>query len=435
MEAFQELGLLIENLWREKNYDEEVFPDIAARALAEGNLNARVNPWEILRWLHTTAQLPLQQDADSRFGDPPITLFNGPRFYIDIYFWLYGTTDIHQHSFAGAFQVLLGSSIHSHYNFEHAREINSHFLTGRTVLNSVRLLNEGDIQQIRAGDKYIHSLFHLDKPSATITVRTYAIPSRMPQYSYLKPHLAYDPFFKEQTIIKKAQSVSLLLNMQHPQADELILELINAADFQTTFHVLDTAFKHLCANELENVFQLSTGRQRFDALLDNARRRHGQLVDLLLPVFEEQQRQSNIIKRRTVITAHEHRFFLALLLNVPDREMMLDMVRQRSPESDPVEKVLDWVDELARTKVFGSLESNILGIADFDDLHLFALQGLLEGLSVEQVREALAAEYPSEQAGPMQGRIEKVCADLLDSILFKSILGASPSLIQTAAMK
>jgi hypothetical protein len=435
MEVFQELGLLVENLWREKNYAEEAFPEIAARALSEARLNSRVNAWEILRWLHTTAQLPLQQDADGRFGDPPITLFNGPRFYIDIYFWLYGTTDIHQHSFAGAFQVLLGSSIHSHYSFEQAQEINSHFLTGRSVLNSVRLLSEGDIQQIHAGNQYIHSLFHLDKPSATITVRTYAIPSQMPQYSYLKPHLAYDPFFKEQSIIKKAQSVSLLLSMQHPQADELISELIDASDYQTTFHVLDAAFKHLCTNELENVFQLATGRGRFDALLDHARGRHGQLVDLLPPVFDEQQRQSGIIKRRTVITAHEHRFFLALLLNVPDREMMLDLVRQRYPERDPLETVLDWVDELARTKVFGSLESNILGIADFDDLHLFALQGLLEGRSVEHVREALAAEYPSEQAAHLQGRIEKVCADLLGSVIFKSILSAKPSLIQVATVK
>jgi hypothetical protein len=435
MEVFQELGLLVENLWREKNYDEETFPDIAARALSEAGLNSRVNAWEILRWLHTTAQLPLQQDADGRFGDPPLTLFNGPRFYIDIYFWLYGTTDIHQHSFAGAFQVLLGSSIHSHYSFEEAAEVNSHFLTGRTVLNSVRLLNEGDIQQIRSGNQYIHSLFHLDKPSATITIRTYAIPSRMPQYSYLKPHLAYDPFFKEQTIIKKAQSVSLLLSMQHPQADELISELINHADFQTTFHVLETAFKHLCANELENVFQLSTGRQRFDALLDDARRKHGPLVDLLPPVFDEQQRQGNIINRRTVITAPEHRFFLALLLNVPDREMMLDLVRQRHPENDPVETVLDWVDELARTKVFGSLESNILGIADFDDLHLFALQGLLEGRSVPHIKEALAAEYPADEAASLEGRIEKVCADLLDSILFKSLFSATPSLTEAAAVK
>jgi hypothetical protein len=435
MEVFQELGSLVENLWKERNYDERIFPEIAARALAEGHLNTRVNAWEILRWLHTTGQLPVQQDADGKFGDPPITLFNGPRFYIDIYFWLYGTTDIHQHSFAGAFQVLLGSSIHSHYSFERAQEVNSHFLTGQTVLNSVRLLNEGDIQQIRPGNQYIHSLFHLDKPSATITVRTYAIPSRMPQYSYLKPHLAYDPFFKEQTIIKKAQSVSLLLSMQHAQADELIGELLDASDFQTTFHVLDTAFRQLCANELENVFQLATGRQRFDALLDHARRRHGQLVDLLPPVFDEQQRQSNIIKRRTVITAQEHRFFLALLLNVPDREMMLDLVRQRYPENEPVEKVLDWVDELSHTKVFGSLESNILGIKDFDDLHLFALQGLLEDRSVEQVREALAAEYPVEQAADLQGRVEQVCADLLGSILFKSILSAKPSLIQAARMK
>lgn len=435
MEIFQELGLVVENLWRDRNYDESVFPEIAARALAEAGLNARVSPWEILRWLHTTAQLPTQQDADGRFGDPPITLYSGPRFFIDIYFWLYGTTDIHQHSFAGAFQVLIGSSIHSHYSFERAREINSHFLTGQMLLNGVRLLREGDIQQIRPGAQYIHSLFHLDKPSATITVRTYAIPSQMPQYSYLKPHLAYDPFFHEQSIIKRSQSASLLLNMNHPQADELISELIRASDFQTTFHVLETAFKHLCTNEMENAFQLSTGRQRFDALLDAARGRHGQLADLLPPVFDEQQRQGNIVKRRTVITGQEHRFFLALLLNVPDREMVLDLIKQRYPSSEPIELVLDWVDELARTRVFGSVESNILGLADFDDLHLFALQGLLEGRSPEQMKDALAAEYPIEQLGDLRGRIEKVCDDLRGSVLFKSLIGASPSSIQAATMQ
>lgn len=435
MEVFQELGSLIENRWKAENYDESLFPEIAARSLAGADLNSRVNPWEILRWLHTTEQLPSQQDTDRGFGDPPITLYNGPRFYIDIYFWLYGTTDIHQHSFAGAFQVLLGSSIHSHYSFEPVREINSHFLAGRVLLRSVRLLSEGDIQQIRPGKEYIHSLFHLDKPSATITVRTYAIPSALPQYSYLKPHLAQDTFFREQSIIKRTRSAALLFSMGHAQADQLVGELIDASDFQTAFHVLEIAFKHLCTGELESAFQLSTSRQRFEALLERARQRHGQLLDLLPPVFEEQQRQDQIIKRRTVVTEQDQRFFLALLLNVPDKEMLLDLVRQRYPESDPIETVLDRVDELSRMKVLGSLESNILGIAEFEDLHLFALQGMLEGRSPEQLKESLATEYPPERTPELEGRLEKVCRDLRSSILFKSLLSDSPARVRPAALK
>src|SRR5438132_840078 len=117
MEEFQKLGALVEGRWKDQNYNEQLFPDIAAQALVESDLPARVDPWKIISWVHTTAALPEQQDVEGRFGNPPVTLFSGPRFYIDVYYWLDGTTSIHQHAFSGAFQVLLGSSIHSSYTF------------------------------------------------------------------------------------------------------------------------------------------------------------------------------------------------------------------------------------------------------------------------------------------------------------------------------
>src|SRR5205814_7981727 len=130
MEEFQELGAQVEALWRAENYNEKVFPEIAAHALVEADLPARVDPWEIIRWVHTAESLPQQYDVEGRFGNPPITLFAGPRFYIDVYYWLDGTTSIHQHSFTGAFQVLLGSSIHSRYSFREDKIINEHFSAG-----------------------------------------------------------------------------------------------------------------------------------------------------------------------------------------------------------------------------------------------------------------------------------------------------------------
>src|SRR5688572_18112211 len=128
MQPFAELGALIEGRWRDANYNEAYFPNIAAQALLESDLTARVDPWEIIRWVHTTPNLPRQQDPRANFGDPPITLFVGPRFYIDVYYWLDGTTTLHQHAFSGAFQVLLGSSVHSTYRFEKIKEINPHLL-------------------------------------------------------------------------------------------------------------------------------------------------------------------------------------------------------------------------------------------------------------------------------------------------------------------
>jgi len=47
-----------------------------------------------------------------------------------------------------------------------------------------------------------------------------------------------------------------------------------------------------------------------------------------------------------------NRFFLALLLNVTNREKVLELVQQRYPNQEPVETILDWVEELGRTRVW-----------------------------------------------------------------------------------
>lgn len=422
MKVFEDLGSLVENLWREKNYNDAVFPKIATRALAEAGLTERVTPWEIVRWVHTAPQLPTQQDVDGRFGNPPITLFHGPRFYIDIYFWVDGTTEIHQHAFAGAFQVLEGSSIHSRYSFRPEHAVNSRFLLGQVVFNDSELLRVGDVRPIIPGKEFIHALFHLDRPSATITIRTPDAPYAHPQYSYRKPHLAYDPFYKEPSMIKKLQTAGLLLTVDHHDCDAAIGDLLAASDFQTAFLLLQTAFHFLTSRELEKELHISTGKERYSRLLDAARRRHGSLVDLIPPVLEEDQRLADLVSRRGSITGKEHRFFLALLLNVPSRTKVLDLVKQYFPERGPIDTVLDWALELSTTKVWGSSEPNVLGIKDFDDDYLFVLQCLLEGLPREQMKAALKKEHPAKRARKLGENLEAIRASLANSTLFRTIV-------------
>ena|SRR5437870_803002 len=107
---------------------------------------------------------------------------------------------------------------------------------------------------------------------------------------------------------KRLQSASLLLNLKHPEANELISEALAGSAFQTAFSLLDLAFHSITNDRLEKVFSLSTGKQRFEALLEIARHRHGELVDIIPPVFEEAQRQNNLVLRRGQITSNEHRF-------------------------------------------------------------------------------------------------------------------------------
>ena len=148
----------------------------------------------------------------------------------------------------------------------------------------------------------------------------------------------------------------------------------------------------------------------------------GELADLILPVLEENERQLSIIQRRSTITSDEHRFFLALLLNISSRQKVLELVKQRYPDQDPVETILDWIEELGRTRVLGSKETNALGLPEFNDSYVFVLECLLLGLSAEEMNQRATTQYPPESAAELISTIPAMAQSLRESTLFKSLL-------------
>ncbi|MBA3631953.1 MAG: hypothetical protein H0W58_03940 [Acidobacteria bacterium] len=422
MELFNNLGAEVENLWRDKNYDETLFPAIAAQALKEANLPEKVPAWEVIEWTLNETQLPEQRDVHGNFGDPPITLYNSPRFHIDVYFWLQGTTAIHQHAFCGAFQVLHGSSIHSWYEFESREIVNAFTEVGNIKLKLCELLQVGDVQEIWAGKQYIHGLFHLDQPSATIVVRTHKSPMFLPQYSYHKPFLAIDPFFEEPNTIKKLQCLTALIRSNHPETDNFIADLLEKSDFQTTFTILSNVKNYLQTNQIDQYFNPDAPRNRFDALLEIVKKRHGALADVLPEVFAYQARLTEIVNRRSYIADPELRFFLALLMNVEGKEQIFALIKERFPDAEPLDKVLDWTFDLSQTKVLGLNIPNALGIADFGDLDLFILESMLKNVSGEEMRAALKTEYGMENSETVEQTLAEKGEKIRQAVIFQPLL-------------
>lgn len=401
MELFQRLGRDIESRWLEQNYNESAFPEIAASCLKEAALPDRVSPWEIVEWALKERDLPRQRDVAARFADPPLTLFSGQRFHIDLYFWFDGTTSIHQHAFCGAFQVLMGSSIHSWYAFETSDVINSFCELGRLDLKVCELLSVGSIQEIWPGKDYVHSLFHLDRPSATIVIRTDKSPKFLPQFSYRKPNFAYDPFFERDTLTKKFQLVSALLRAGRPDADGQIADLLEQSDLQTCFSILANARHFLKSDPLGEVFNAEGSKTRFDALLSAIESRHGKGGAALRAVFERDDLVDDIMTRRAYISDPEQRFFMALLLNVDGRDLILDLVSSRFPGSDPVEKILDWTFDLSQIRIFGAQGENALGIAEFGDPELTVLEDILRGGEASELRSQHPDAFEKVEGSPV----------------------------------
>ena len=398
MELFQKLGDEIETLWLEKNYNEEELPAIAADALKRADLPSRITAWDVVEWSLRQRELPPQRDLNGNFADPPITIFSGPRFHIDLYFWFEGTTAIHQHGFCGAFQVLLGSSIHSWYDFKTHKVINTFAEIGEMSLKVCELLEVGAVQEIWAGKQYIHSLFHLEMPSATIVVRTDRSPLHLPQFAYEKPNLAIDPFFEQPTTKKKLQILAAAFRAKHPEADRLAIEFLEVSDLHTSFQVL-SRLRHLVgANHLEQLFKVGDSKSRFQQFLDVVSRRHGPDGEIFKPIFDRLDTIDEIVNRRSFVTNAEHRFFMALLMNIDDRSRIFSLIEQRFPGVDPIEKVLDWVFDLADTRVVGVETSNALGIPNFGDVEMFVLENLLSNKTDEEIAKAYELENPGVDA-------------------------------------
>jgi hypothetical protein len=328
---FKELGKTVLGRWKMQNFSLPSFPEIARTALEERPPAKHVDLAELTRNFLLDDEQPRQ--TQSGFGQPELVVYEDPRVYIQILFWLDGTTDIHQHEFSGAFHVLAGSSIHSMFTFENARSITSHLRVGDLRMEQTQLLETGSTVPIVSGRDYIHSLFHLDTPSATVVVRTQTDPGTGPQFTYLPPHLAVDPIQDDALTMRRKQLLDVLEKTGDPAYSKLVGGMLAELDFERGFFILQNSATAL--REMGG----------WDAAWKIFERKHGSLADYVPATLDEIARRDGVTAMRGAIIEVEHRFFLALLLNVPGREGILRMVAQRY-EGDPIETILRWAGEL-----------------------------------------------------------------------------------------
>ena len=417
MNPFDELGRMVEQEWRVANYAEARFPEIARRCLEKLGLPERIDPWDVPAWTVRQNVLPEQRDLPGRFGDFPVTMFNSPRFHVDVYFWLDGTTAIHQHSFCGAFQVVSGSSLHSRYAFHEQERVNTYVAVGDVAITDVELLRRGDVREIPPGRGFIHALFHLDRPSVSVVVRTHLSALDAPQFSYHKPWLALDPFFGEANLTKKLQAFSIMLRAARTDAADELAQSLASADFHSTFLILRHLRPLLGGNALERLVGIEVTEPPFDRLLAVAESRHGTLAAPFRALFARQDAEHEIVRRRALVSDPDVRFFLALVLNLDTREQILTALHQRFDVPDPLSKAVDMVSELAETRVAGSKET-VLGIDGFGELDALVLEDVLRGVPLDSI-EANLTSNGTALGEPVSARVDRLRGSAILAPLFR----------------
>lgn len=403
MDFFDRLGTLIGQRWRARNCDELSFPDVALRALQDLPPHQHVTMWEIAQRAITAPQLPQQEDPDSKFGEPPLTVYNGRGFHIDVLFWADGIPAIHQHAFSGAFHVLQGSSLHTLWEFDALERIEMRLLLGRTQFKSVEVLTPGEVRPILPGKQMIHATFHLEHPSATIVVRTTSEVEHRPQYSYLPPTIAFAqnheiPLIKRQTELLRM----LLLSGQRSVCYETARHLCGTVDAYSLFNFIRSMITAIPDEDLREVIFLS------------ARRHHPALIDALEPVLVRDEVGNRILQARRVAASNrELSYFLALLRNIPNRAAIFDLIRQRHPGRDPIALVRNWIRKLSD---IGALGIRIPGC------WLVATEGLLQRRSQAEILSMMTERCKQASIPSTEAQVRDLTSSLQEFWLLQPLL-------------
>jgi hypothetical protein len=402
---FQSLGQRIEQVWLAHSYNEEMFPQLVLEELAKSPPHEHVRLSDIMDWIFSPLQAFQQPNSQRLFGEPPVMLFQGPRFYIEALFWLSGTTEIHQHAFSGAFAVLSGSSVHSHWRFTSERLINSRMLSGRLERVSTEILAPGVMRPIYSGDRLIHQLFHLELPSVTIVIRTYSDRHHLPQYRYMPPGLAIDSDDRDPTRTRRLMLLDGMVRGQIEGFMEYGPKLIETTDLETLYHM----FLTLTSRKVE--------KSLLEELYGLARRRHGDIVDLFRQVCEWERRTRLIIYLRSKISDPEPRFLLALLMLMPDRDAIFETIRLQFPETDPLAAVETWLASMSGKATIGF---------DFNDENRLIFRSLVEGLDTEGLLQRLRTQFQSDSVDAHRDRLLDHAKQIAKLDLFLPLLSMSP---------
>lgn len=401
---FQSLGDRVERAWVRHSYNEEVFTRLAQDALEKDPPSASVTVSDIVDWVFSPIQPFRQPGYRDLFGQPPVMVYQGPRFYIEALFWFAGTTSIHEHGFSGAFSVLAGSSVHSHWRFTPERTISSRMLCGRLERVKTEILRPGGIRPIHAGDRLIHQLFHLELPSVTVVVRTYEDRPHLPQYNYLPPGLAVDPEDHDQ---QRSRRLILLRNMAKGHLDGLgdyARRMIETCDLANVYHL----FSGLTRTEVD--------KELLAELYAAARERHGDVIDLFREVCDGERRNRVAVTRRAKVSDPEARFLLALLMLMPDRDSIFETVRLQYP-GEPLATIESWLPRMSGKDVIGF---------EYEGPNRFVFRALVEGLDEEALLRRAQAELPEDPHASQPGWLLEQARRMAGSDLFHPLFSESP---------
>jgi hypothetical protein len=241
---------------------------------------------------------------------------------------------------------------------------------------------------------------HLQQPTISVVVRTVRECDFLPQYTYLPPSVAFNPDELRPSIVRRTQLLAMLWSLgRSAECFDTLQHLLATSDSVAAFHYL------LWANTAVGDSDL------LHDILVMARVKHARLINELEPVLKYQRRQARLEKIKNAVTDPDLQFFLGVLLNVPDRIMMISMLQAQCPDCDPVVSFTDLADRLSGLGLLGFR---------FNPTWLFILSCFMRGIfEEEEIQRCLVNRYGTKEVTKNWEQLNQLAKSLAKFWLFE----------------
>jgi hypothetical protein len=226
--ATERLATAIETRWRKTDYSCYTFAEIAQSEMLKTDFIALFSFELINQFLESDSIKRIQ--IASEFSELHLKIFDNGKFYIEILNWWDKDTAIHDHGFVGVLLQLRGSALNVIYDFSQQTAISHNLALGTLKLSTAYISQPGDYHIIPPGRAEKHAVFHLEKPTVSMIVRTHPISELSPQLNYFPPYLQVNHSATDVAFNKKIKYFKMLAKIDNQQCrNELIGELTRSS--------------------------------------------------------------------------------------------------------------------------------------------------------------------------------------------------------------
>ncbi len=233
-------------------FEHNSFDKIALKHLCQFEAFDNITQEEVLQ-LTLAHSIPNQFYNENQFGHFNITLINNGKFCIQVYIMNDIDTEIHDHTFDGAFRLIRGKTIHTTFEFSDRNEVEEDLFKGKLETQKALIMNTSDTHPIDT--KFIHRIERLSSVNITLII-THKDPTYSERNGFvIAPHFYLKNKNNQHQLTRRLNALNYYFSIDKNEFYNYGKDFLKEIDLYSLLTCLARNNSYLTGEELDNGFK------------------------------------------------------------------------------------------------------------------------------------------------------------------------------------